>query len=180
MATAAQYRERYRADVEFAMKERLRRQMRKANKASKYGDLVRLALYRGGKSPSFSLVVGYSMDELRQHLESRFTEGMSWQAFMDGEIHIDHLIPVRAFNMAKAHEVRMCWSLTNLYPAWAGDNMGKSDLMPCGRSARMFSRDELDRYVIDPWHFTFHGTLRKTVSRRVSRVLPGRRVYAGA
>lgn len=161
MVTAQQYRDRYRTDEQFAIKERLRRQMRKAFKHASYGDLMRSALCRGGTSPSLSKVTGYSMQELREHLESHFTDGMTWDAFMRGEIHIDHRIPVRAFNMAKQHEVRMCWSLANLLPRWAADNVRKSDIMPCGRNARSFTQKELDKYVIDPWHFLFHGSFRR-------------------
>ena len=43
-------------------------------------------------------LLGYSVDELRQHLESLFQDGMSWQNY-GTQWHIDHVIPKSWFNL---------------------------------------------------------------------------------
>jgi hypothetical protein len=73
---------------------------------------------------SFSLL-GYSPDELKKHLEKQFKENMSWENY--GEWHIDHIIPISVFNINSSEDIdfKRCWSLNNLRPLWAIDNMKK-------------------------------------------------------
>ncbi|MNN86971.1 hypothetical protein D3C81_2044550 [compost metagenome] len=51
---------------------------------------------------------------------------------MAGEIHIDHRIPVAYFKpeTQDSMEFRMCWSLNNLRPLWAVENLAKADRLP--------------------------------------------------
>lgn len=72
-------------------------------------------------------ILGYSAEELKAHLESQFTGGMSWENM--GEWHIDHIIPKSFFVFAGTNdtEFRMCWRLENLQPLWAKDNLQKSN-----------------------------------------------------
>lgn len=70
-----------------------------------------------------SETVGCSWVELKDHLESKFSDGMSW--FNYGEWHVDHIIPLAS---AKTKE-ELC-SLNhykNLQPLWAQDNIQKGD-----------------------------------------------------
>jgi hypothetical protein len=71
-------------------------------------------------------LVGYTVSDLRVHLEKQFQPGMSWANH--GEWHIDHKIPITAFNFTKPeHEdFKRCWSLENLQPLWANENMSKN------------------------------------------------------
>jgi len=75
----------------------------------------------------WQLLVGYTLDELKQHIEKQFTEGMSWGEFNKGNIHIDHIIPIKAFNFKSADDMdfRRCWALSNLQPLWKRDNLTK-------------------------------------------------------
>lgn len=79
------------------------------------------------KKISTSRLLGYSAKQLRDHLHSLFTEGMNWERFLCGEIHIDHIIPSSVFDQTDHVEVKDCWSLDNLRPMWAQDNMSKSN-----------------------------------------------------
>lgn len=56
-----------------------------------------------------------------------FINGMTWEKFMAGEIHIDHIVPVSSFNIVsdECEEFKRCWSLSNLRPLWAKDNLSK-------------------------------------------------------
>ena len=60
-------------------------------------------------------ILGYTPDELKTHLESLFTEGMTWGNY--GDWHIDHIKPVSRFD--KTTPVHIVNSLDNLQPLWA-------------------------------------------------------------
>ncbi|TSA54091.1 MAG: hypothetical protein D4R45_04465, partial [Planctomycetaceae bacterium] len=68
-----------------------------------------------------------SMLELKIHLEKQFTKGMTWEKYMNGEIHIDHIIPKSIFNITGLNSkgFKKAWALENLRPMWAKDNMKK-------------------------------------------------------
>lgn len=82
---------------------------------------------KGGRK--WSDLVGYSISDLHRHLEKQFKDGMTWERFLSGEIHIDHKIPRAAFNYSCAEDLdfKKCWSLKNLQPLWAQDNLSKGD-----------------------------------------------------
>lgn len=68
-------------------------------------------------------LVGCSIDKLKQHLESKFKQGMSWNNY--GKWHIDHIRPCASFDLSKASEQRKCFHYTNLQPLWAKENLMK-------------------------------------------------------
>ncbi len=70
-------------------------------------------------------LVGYSLAELRAHIERQFSGRMSWANY--GEWHIDHIIPVAAFEWRSADDpgFKACWALSNLRPLWADANRRK-------------------------------------------------------
>lgn len=68
-------------------------------------------------------LTGCSKEELTTHLESKFTEGMTWENY--GEWHIDHIRPCASFNLEDPDEQKKCFHWTNLQPLWAQDNMRK-------------------------------------------------------
>ncbi|MFX0194532.1 MAG: hypothetical protein ACFFCW_00295 [Candidatus Hodarchaeota archaeon] len=72
-------------------------------------------------------LVDFSLDELRNHLEKQFQEGMSWKNY--GKWHVDHIIPISAFNYRKPTHIdfKKCWSLSNLRPLWANENYQKNN-----------------------------------------------------
>src|SRR5690625_2037830 len=72
-------------------------------------------------------ILGYSIDEFRDHMEKQFTKGMNWDAFMNGDIHIDHIIPISELRPTKidSDEFRACWCLSNLRPIWSKENLSK-------------------------------------------------------
>ena len=73
-------------------------------------------------------LVGYKIDDLKKHLESKFTEGMTWENYGKHGWHIDHKIPIVAFNFGLPSDVdfKKCWSLSNLQPLWAKENCKKN------------------------------------------------------
>ena len=68
-------------------------------------------------------IVGCSPEFLKEHLETQFTDGMSWDN--RSEWHIDHIIPLSS---AKTEDelYKLC-HYENLQPLWAEDNLKKSN-----------------------------------------------------
>lgn len=121
------YRIKYRYDTEFNLNERLRNQLFKQKK--KYPNLphcIRQAVVHKTNSKYLD-ILGYTQLELKNHLEKQFTKDMTWQLFRDGVIHIDHIKPQSLFDLSNDIEYKKCWSLDNLQPLWAADNLAKSN-----------------------------------------------------
>lgn len=64
-------------------------------------------------------ILDYTVEDLKTHLESKFTSGMTWENH--GEWHIDHIVPVSNFKFKSIddEDFKKCWSLDNLQPLWA-------------------------------------------------------------
>ena len=70
-------------------------------------------------------IVGCTPEFLKEHLENKFKEGMSWENHDLYGWHIDHIIPLSS---AKTEEeiYKLC-HYSNLQPLWAGDNLSKGN-----------------------------------------------------
>lgn len=66
-------------------------------------------------------LLGTDIKSAKEHLESTFQEGMSWDNH--GEWHIDHIIPLSSARNKK--EMEMLCHYTNLQALWAIDNISK-------------------------------------------------------
>ena len=75
-------------------------------------------------------LLGCSYAELRDHLESQFTEGMTWDNMGRGGWHIDHVIPCAFFDLTKPSHQKVCFNWQNLQPLWEKDNCAKGDKIP--------------------------------------------------
>jgi hypothetical protein len=76
----------------------------------------------------------YTIEDLKNHLESLFEEGMTWENYgkpdgiFEAGWHVDHIKPQCAFYFRSVEdlEFKECWSLSNLRPLWALDNLKKA------------------------------------------------------
>lgn len=75
------------------------------------------------KSNSTIDLLGCSVSFLKEYLESKFKEGMTWENH--GEWHIDHIRPCASFNLLDEEEKKKCFHYTNLQPLWAYENLSK-------------------------------------------------------
>lgn len=69
---------------------------------------------------------GCSINELKNYLESKFQPGMSWDNWSREGWHIDHIKPLRAFDLTDPNQLKEAVHYTNLQPLWAKDNLHKS------------------------------------------------------
>lgn len=80
----------------------------------------------GGKK-AFKTVelLGCSVVELRVHLESLFSSGMSWDNYGQPGWEIDHIRPVSSFDLTDKEQQKKCFHFSNLQPLWGIDNNHK-------------------------------------------------------
>lgn len=88
---------------------------------------IRFALKRDGaiKSDTTANLLGCSIEYFVDHFKSLFTDGMTWDRFMKGEIQIDHIKPCAEFDLTKEEEQRICFHYKNMQPLWELDNLKK-------------------------------------------------------
>ncbi len=105
-------RERRKSDPLFAMQYRLRCRTAAAFRNQGYR-----------KNTKTQETLGADWGVVKEHLESTFTEGMSWD---NRELwHIDHIIPLASASNEE-ELIKLC-HYTNLQALWAEDNLAKGD-----------------------------------------------------
>lgn len=69
--------------------------------------------------------LSYTTEQLKNHIENQFTDGMNWDNRHDW--HIDHIQPLCSFDIKSIHdtEFKECFALRNLRPIWAHHNRMK-------------------------------------------------------
>ncbi len=94
-------------------------------------NLGRILHGTGSHQPTLDLL-GCTGQEWRDHLESLWTEGMSWDNYGHGKgkWQCDHIIPVSAFDQTDPEQQKECWNYLNTQPLWAEDNMAKGSTIP--------------------------------------------------
>lgn len=79
------------------------------------------------KSGSAVSDLGCSIEFLKKYLESKFTEGMSWDNCGRNGWHIDHIVPLSSFDLSDREQFLKACHYTNLQPLWDIDNLKKGD-----------------------------------------------------
>jgi len=113
-----QNRIRRATDPQFRLRENMSRRM---NHALKTRFLTK-------NRTSWIDLVGYTLEQLKEHLEKQFTPEMSWENH-GTYWHIDHIRPDSWFNYdsTDSSEFKACWALENLQPLPAFDNLKKNN-----------------------------------------------------
>lgn len=93
---------------------------------------IKNSLASGKQGRSWEALVGFTVADLMAHLEAQFVRGMGWHN--RGEWHIDHIRPLCSFEFQTPDcpQFREAWTLSNLRPLWARDNLrkgGRLDLL---------------------------------------------------
>jgi hypothetical protein len=84
-----------------------------------YSTLKRLNTPKEGRTIQ---LLGYSALDLKNHIQSLFIEGMTWDNH--GEWHIDHITAVA--NFSQDADIKEVCALENLQPLWEFDNLSKN------------------------------------------------------
>lgn len=109
----SKFNEKIESDLNFMLARSLRRRIYMAIKNS-----------YSMKAVSSIELLGDSIDNVRKHIEEKFTNGMVWSNY--GKWHIDHIIPLCKFDLRDKEQQKQAFHYTNLQPLWAEDNFKKS------------------------------------------------------
>ncbi|QWY83285.1 putative recombination endonuclease VII protein [Rhizobium phage RHph_X2_25] len=121
-------RDKQRAWSSASQKKRLSTAKGKLEAAMRNG-IVR-GLVSGGKEGRRTFeILEFTTDELKLHLESLFSEGMSWENYGNGpgKWSIDHVLPLAAhdYETVSDPDFNRAWALSNLQPMWSTENSAK-------------------------------------------------------
>lgn len=72
-------------------------------------------------------IVGYSINTLKDHLLKFASDGFTWEIYLKGGYHIDHIIPQSMYNFKSYQdpEFKKCWHYRNLRVLSGDDNLHK-------------------------------------------------------
>jgi len=88
---------------------------------------LNLALKGENKSTSTLNLLGCTNEQLRSHLEGKFTSNMTWENYGVYGWHIDHIKPCSSFDLSLPEEQSKCFHFTNLQPLWATTKIAKEN-----------------------------------------------------
>lgn len=80
---------------------------------------IRLALKNYKKSASTEKLIGCTLDFFKKYLESKFTNGMTWDNYGNNGWHIDHIKPCSSFDLSDSNQQKECFHYMNTQPLWA-------------------------------------------------------------
>ncbi len=98
---------------------------------TKFSNSINKSLGRG-KGGHWEDIVGYTLQELKEHLEAQFKPWMNWSNHGNYDKNqktwqIDHIKPISSFIFTNTNdlEFKKCWSLDNLKPLESIKNLKK-------------------------------------------------------
>ncbi len=77
---------------------------------------IRTSLRGNKHRQEWEMLVGYNLEQLEKQLKKTMPPNMTWEDYMEGKMHVDHIIPISAFNFEKSEDIdfKRCWALKNL------------------------------------------------------------------
>jgi len=72
-------------------------------------------------------LVGYKLKDLIKRLKETMPKNYTWEDFLKGGLHIDHIVPISAHNFNHFNQIdfQNCWALSNLQLLPAEENLAK-------------------------------------------------------
>ena len=123
---------KHKHEPKFQLSQKMRQAMhRSLNRAIEYGETWRVFEY-----------VDWTVEDLMIHLQTMFGEEYTWEGYVKGLWHVDHIIAVSHFyyECYTDQGFQDCWALSNLQPLWGPENSRKGALMPADWAERKASR----------------------------------------
>ena len=121
-----QYRNEHKEENKIWQNNKWKRDLKfKINKA--ISCQIRFSLKGSKNGQHWETIVGYSYRSLIRHLKKTMPEDYTWQDYINGKLHIDHIIPKSVFNFNKPEHIdfKRCWALDNLRLLPKKENMYK-------------------------------------------------------
>jgi hypothetical protein len=101
----------------------------KYNIDKKIGRAIRYSIKENKSTLRWQDKVGYTTEDLIKHLQKTIPNGYTWKDFLNGKLHIDHIIPISVWNYDNYNHIdfKRCWAMKNLRLLPAKENMSKQD-----------------------------------------------------
>lgn len=126
---------RYRSTEKAKLNRRLRGSTERKTNPILYKMRCRICsvLKHSHKSTSTTLLVGCSMEKLKNYLQNTAEENgytnFDINNYSGKEYHIDHIVPCSAFNLNCSYHQKLCFNWSNLQILSAKDNLIKSNIV---------------------------------------------------
>ena len=110
------YKNKYRTDIKYGINHKMRKAIGESLKGNKNGR-------------HWEDLVGYTLNDLIKRLKGTLPKGYTWQDYLEGKLHIDHIIPKSIFNFDNSNQInfKRCWALENLQLLPASENLIKNN-----------------------------------------------------
>ena len=101
----------------------------KYNLNCRMGVLIWQTLKANKNDHHWKALIDYTLDELIKYLQKTIPIGYTWQDYLQGKLHIDHIVPKSVFNYTNPEHIdfKRCWALSNLRLLPAEENMKKNN-----------------------------------------------------
>ena len=86
---------------------------------------IKIAIKNGSKKGSAIRDLGCSITDLKKWIESKFKAGMTWNNWTHKGWHLDHIRPLKSFDLTDLEQFKVAVHYTNLQPLWAKENQAK-------------------------------------------------------
>jgi len=88
---------------------------------------IYLSLKNGKAGKHWESLVNYTLTDLIKRLKKTIPGNYTWDNYLAGDLHIDHIIPISAFNFDNSENLdfQNCWALNNLQLLPAKENLIK-------------------------------------------------------
>ena len=99
----------------------------KYNLNHRMGNAIFKALKGNKNGRKWETLIGYSLNNLIRRLKKTMPEGYTWADYLEGKLHLDHIIPKSVFNYDTPEhpDFKHCWALNNLQLLPAKENIIK-------------------------------------------------------
>lgn len=102
------------------------KERRKNDNTFKISEILRSKFKREVKKNKYSEFLGCDILFFKKWIEYQFSNDMNWDNI--GDIwHIDHVLPINAFDLSNINDIQCCYHWTNLQPLKKKENISKSD-----------------------------------------------------
>jgi hypothetical protein len=100
---------------------------------------------------SWKNILGYNENILFEHLTKTIQDGFCWKDFLDGKLHIDHIIPKKIFiyDSYEDKEFKKCWNYRNLRLLSKKENSSKRDKLDMELVKKYNIEDLLPKEIIN-------------------------------
>ena len=103
------------------------RNEKKFNLTKRMYSVIRQSILKNKAGWRWEFYVGYTLKKLILYLKTTIPEDYYWQDYLEGNLELDHIIPISVFNYSETtdYEFQECWALENLRLVTPEENHSK-------------------------------------------------------